>query len=751
MAAHYTAAARRNTGRKAWLVEFRHPLKNDTSGKPGKKTRKGLGTEDEPEADRLVEELNDLLRNEALWSLGARAEAAKVYDPRVVEIFYSEIEPRAASARQLCDKLLPLPTSEDGYARVVLIGAPGAGKTTLVRQLLGTHPKNDERFPATSANRTTTFPTELALRNGGYEAVATFMSEHEARFEIEESISSAIVEAVEGAPQQVARAFLEKNDMRFRLKYLLGNVDDDDDFDPYAEDENGEEAVNFTEAAFAVSSSERAALQQTLTDYLTRIQAIAATKRSEVESAQGTLSDMNAEDRGAALDLIEELAVESDAFLELVSDVLDEVKSKFDGIQLGRFEKTTTGWPVAWHVQCVTDDRSAFLQNIRYFAGNAYQAFGKLLTPLVSGLRVVGPFRPTWAEQDARLVLVDTEGLGHKANATADLAEGVLSLLHDADVILLVENAKNGMTNFATGKAIESVVNAGYTRKLAVVFTHMDSMKGDNLKGREKLEHVFGGLRNVAENQLAKNVSSDAARHLLKHLETATFYVGKIDEFDPKPAKPELNKLLQLLVDAQPSVFEPVAFPKYSMDNLILAIQDAARDFRQQWQGLLGLAAHPLFRPRPWQTVKALTRRYAEGWNDGFVLQPTANLVAALSSSISRFLESPIAWSGNPTPEQKRDTIDRIKAAVAKQLPGLSNRRLREQPQPVWLGAYALRGSGSTFDRRMRVEGIYERWVPIPDARGDVTAFEFMEEVKALLTDAISDVQKAVEAATGGS
>lgn len=748
MKAHYTAAAKRNPGRKAWLVEFRHPLKNDASNKPGKKTRKGLGTEDEAVASRLVEELNDLLRNEALWSLGARAEAARVYDPRVIDIFYSEVEPRAASARQICDKLLPLPTSEEGYARVVLIGAPGAGKTTLVRQLLGTHPKT-ERFPSTSANRTTTFPTELALRDGDYEAVATFMSEHEARFEIEESISSAIVEAVEGNGKQVARALLEKSDMRFRLKYLLGNVDDGDDFDPYAEDE--EEETADSEAAFSVSPSERVVLQQTLTDYLVRIQAIAAEGKAEVESVQGNLDDMNAEDRGAALDLIEEQAVSSDAFLELVSDVLDEVKSKFDSIQFGRFERTTTGWPLAWYIRCAVDDRSTFLQNIRYFAGNAYQAFGKLLTPLVSGLRVAGPFGPTWAEQDARLVLVDTEGLGHKANATADLAEGVLSLLHDADVILLVDSAKNGMTNFATGKAIESVVNAGYTRKLAVVFTHMDAMKGDNLKGQEKQDHVFGGLRNVAENQLAKNVSGDAARYLLKHLENATFYVGKIDAPDPKPARPELNKLLQLLVDAQPAVFEPVAFPQYSMDNLVLAIQDAARDFRQQWQGLLGLSAHPLFRPRAWQTVKALTRRYAEGWDDGFVLQPNANLIAALSSSVSRFLESPIGWSGNPTAEQKRDTIDRIKAAVAKQLPGLSNRRLRQQPQPVWLSAYALRGPGSTFDRKMRVEGIYERWVPIPDARGDVTALEFMDEVKTLLTAAISDVQTAVEEATSGA
>lgn len=744
MTGHYTAAAKRNPGRKAWLVEFRHPLKNDTNNRPGKKTRKGLGTEDEAVAAQLVDELNDLLKNEALWSLGARDEAARRYDARVVDIFYSEIEPRVTSARQLCDRLLPLPTSAEGYARVVLMGAPGAGKTTLVRQLLGTHPKT-ERFPSTSVNRTTTFPSELALRDGDYEAVATFMSEHEARFEIEESVSAAIVEAVQGDTRQVARAFLEKSDMRFRLKYLLGDLDDEGDVDPYEEDD---EASGEGDDAYAVLPDDHATLQQTLLAFLKRIQSVAATCKADVEADQGKLADMNGEDRGAALDLIEEQAVGSDAFLELVSDVLDEVKTKFDEVAFGRFEKTTTGWPMAWHMQSGPDDRELFLQSVRQFAGNAYQAFGRLLTPLVTGLRVAGPFRPAWAEEAPRLVLVDTEGLGHKANATADLPESVLTLLHDADVVLLVDSAKNGMTSFASGKALESVVNAGYTRKLAVVFTHMDTVKGDNLKGQAKLDHVFGGLRNIAENQLAKNVSGDAARYLLQHLESSTFYVGKIDEVDPKPAKPELNRLLSLLVAAQPPVFEPVAFPRYSMDNLVLAIQEAARDFRQQWQGLLGLSAHPVFKPRPWQTVKALTRRYAEGWDDGFVLQPTANLIGALSSSVSRFLESPIGWSGDPTPEQKRETIDRIKAAVSQQLPRLSHRRLRELPQPVWLGAYALRGAGSTFDRKMRVEGIYERWVPVPDARGDTIAFEFMEEVKSLLTVAISDVQKAVEEAS---
>jgi ethanolamine utilization protein EutP (predicted NTPase) len=744
MAQNYKAAAKKNPGRKSWLVEFRHPLRNDANNKPGKKTRKGLGTEDEDEAIRLVEQLNQLLSNESLWSVGAQIEALKHYDAKVVEIFYGEIAPRIGVSLDLRDKLLPLPSHDEGYARIALMGVPGAGKTTLVRQLIGTHPET-ERFPSTSVNRTTTFPTEVALRDGPYfDAVVTFMSEHETRFEIEESLSAAIVEAVDGDVKKVARVLLEKSDMRFRLKYLLGDFaqGSEPEIDPY-DDEDLDEPKD-VEAGNNITPEEKIQHQQVLTTYISRVINLAARLKAELEADQGQITTMQSEDRSAALDLIEEQAVTSDEFLELVSDILDELRTKFTHVPGGRFEKTTTGWPNAWHIKSPADERENFLKAVRFFSGISYQSWGKLLTPLVNGLRVIGPFKPNWAEQAPRLVLIDTEGLGHKANATADLPEQVLTLLHEADVVLLVDSAKNGMTNFAAGKALEGVVNTGHTRKLAVVFTHMDAVKGDNLKGQAKLDHVFGGLRNVIENQLAKNVSAEAARYLLDHLGNSTFYVGRIDEIDPKPAKPELLKLLAHLSAAQPPVFEPVAFPEYSLDNLVLAIQEAAREFRHQWQGTLGLAAHPEFKPKAWQTIKALSRRYAEGWDDGFVLQPTSNLDAALRAAVSRFLETPIDWSGNSTAEQKRATIDRIKTAVTQQLPTLCRHRLREQPQPIWHAAYSLRGAGSTFERRMCIEGIYERWVPVPDARGDRLVFDFLSEVKGVVTSSVSKVEQEV-------
>lgn len=751
MSPHYKATPKQNPGRKGWLIEFRHPLRKDTNGKPGRKIRKGLGTDDATEAERLAEQLTELLANESLWSVGGKAEAERRFDPKVIEVFYDEFTGAEAQLGPAVvrDKFLTMPTANEGYAKVALMGVPGAGKTTLMRQLMGTDPEK-ERFPSTSVNRTTTFPTEVILRaDGAYEAAVTFMSEHQVRFSVEECLSSAIVAAVDGERAKVATALLEKSDMRFRLKYLLGDFtqEDDSDFDPY--ETSIASPTGDSDSMASVSDAEKAQFESRLLSYLERIEALTDRLLTKVEQEMGAISSMAPEDRSAALDLIEEEATTTDEFVELVADILEEIKTKFGLVAEGRFEKTTTGWPKVWHVQKNADERDGFIRVLRLFSGIAVQSWGKLLTPLVDGLRVTGPFKPKWATETPRLVLVDTEGLGHKAGSTADLPESVLSLLHESDVILLVDSAKNGMTNFATGKALEAVTNAGHTRKLAVVFTHMDEVKGDNLKGRAKLDHVFGGLRNVVENQLAKNVSTEAARYLLDHLRDQatpnTFYVGAVDRGDPQPAIPQLQAMLARLCRGQPAVFEPMAFPEYSADNLVLAIREAAKDFRELWQGLLGLIAHHEHKPVHWQKVKAMSRRYAENWGDDYELQPTANLLASLSAAASRFLESPINWSGNPTPEEKRETIDSLKTAVTKQLQILSRRRLRDDQRQHWYDAYVVRGKGSARLRQLEIENIYEIGVPVPDSRGDRQVNEFMNEVKNIVLQAIKTVEADVK------
>jgi hypothetical protein len=584
------------------------------------------------------------------------------------------------------------------------------------------------------------------MREGDFSAIVTFLSEHETRFELEECISRAIIEAIEGDRDNVATTFLKPSDMRFRLDYTLGEYrgsnDEEDSYDydyPLSE-------TNILEESADVAEGETHIIQQRLHTIIDQIIALAIKYRDKICSDLGPLDSMKPEDKNSAIDLIQEEAAISDEFVEIVGEVLEEIKSKFSLVTVGKFDKSTTGWPIAWQFDTGVEGRAYFIKSVRSFSGIAIKSWGKLLTPLVNGIRVAGPFYPAWTEKPVRLVLIDTEGLSHKASASGDIPEQIIGLFNEVDCIALVDSAKNSLTHFAAGKAMEAVVNSGQTRKLALVFTHMDAVTGDNLKGKARIDHVFGGVRNVVENQIARSVSTDLSRYLLQHLQSSTFYLGRLDAAEAVPAYPELRRLLDAFEKTAPVPFAPVAFPTYSHEKLAFAIQEAAIYFRKPWRARLNFEPMADTPPSHWQSIKALSRRYAEGWDDGFHLAPTTNLLNSLIRAISRYLETPLEWSGKPNDEEKREVIERVKSAVIKDFMLLCNRRLRELPQPQWNSAFVLKGPGSTYERRTEVEGIYERWVPIPHSGSDYGTQEFLDEVKEIVYAAVKAVSSEIEA-----
>jgi hypothetical protein len=194
-------------------------------------------------------------------------------------------------------------------------------------------------------------------------------------------------------------------------------------------------------------------------------------------------------------------------------------------------------------------EREEFLSAVRFFSGIDRRHWGKLLTPLVNGVRVAGPFTPIWAagEKAPRLILIDTEGLGHKANTMPDVPDYIVSRFPESDEFLLVHKG-DAPFSFEGGKALEAIGGAGQTAKTMMVFSRMDAVKGDNLKGwQAKRDYTFSGVRNVIDNQIAKSLTPDVARFMLAHLERNTFYLGSLQDADPKAAKSELTGLLQCL------------------------------------------------------------------------------------------------------------------------------------------------------------------------------------------------------------
>ncbi|MDE0463424.1 MAG: hypothetical protein OXH93_13490 [Caldilineaceae bacterium] len=751
-------ATKTRSNRPGWSVTFRHPRRRDARGKYGLKVRRGLNTTDDVEADRLVAQLNSLLADPTWWSLDRRMEAERTFAEPAVSAFFDGIEVGVMNSKNLRDKVFPLPTPDEGYARVMLVGVTGAGKTTLLRHLIGSDHRRD-RFPSTSTAKTTTADIEIIMKTGPFKAAITFMTEHETRCAIDECLEEACTAAIQDLQHddsKIAEALLEHREQRFRLSYILGGwpqnqPDPEEDESDYQFDTDFDSTDEDSLAPDeAVSDAERAANAKLLDEYVARVRNIAAEGRNRMKAERGDFQDMeNANRRQAWLDEFADLLYEVEGFGQLSLDIIESIKERFKAVTVGEFERVAD-WPIIW--RCEEKDRDTFLKQVRWFSSNHYRQFGRLLTPLVNGIRVSGAFYPVTAlrEDDQRLVLLDGEGLGHSAKEATSVSTKVTEKFPDVEMILLVDTAQSPM-QAAPMELLRSVGSSGHGHKLAVAFTHFDQVKGDALRTHEqKRAHVRASIGNAIGN-LRESLGAPVSETLVQKLENYDFYLGGLDKSTrqiPRGFVKEMKRMLEVMQESAQLPELPEAAPIYHIAKLALPLRDATDGFKNPWWGRLGLSYYEGFAKEHWARIKALCRRIAFQFDNCEYsgLRPVADLVRELQHSISLWLDHPDGWIRHPVDEsEKQAAIDGIRRQVSERIHILANRRLIVDPSNGWEEAFALRGRGSSYDRANRMARIYETAAPTVTSVMDMPEHQFMDEVYQIVRDAVEEAEGSVQ------
>ena len=759
MTSTYTASVSQTQGRSGYSIIFRHPVRRDhTTGKPGVRVRRGLGTRDKGEAERLRDELNELLANHRYHDLATRAEAERRFDARVVDIFFDRMVPEEYDFSALRDSAIPLPPSDDpdGYRHVLLLGTTGAGKTTLVRQLISTDPST-ERFPSTSTSKTTIHDTEIILDDGPWRGVATFAPSDEVREHLMECIARAVLAAVADSDDPtVLRFLLNHVDQRYRFGYVLGtglhsatrvpDFDDDDDDDQDADPQEDSEA-----AASELSTIDMDATNEVLRRSVNQVKQIADQLRDHLYAELDPAEDEK--DKRALEDLLEEhldnLLRDHETFHEITDALIDQIEKRFDLLPPGKVTKTRQGWPLTWQGEWPVEERTEFLNAVSRFSSNHAPRYGYLLTPLVNGLRVAGPFSPTWADgQRPKLVLLDGEGMGHTPKSSSSVSTSVSRRIEAADAVLLVDNATQPM-QAASLAAMREIVATGHGSKLILVFTHFDEVTGDNLpRVSDRAQHVLASVEGVMV-EFGKDLGPYAERILRKRATEARFFLANIQEDLLKYEKANTRTIKQLrkLLHAIAKVIERpppgAATPTYDRMNLTLAIHSAARAFHEAWRPRLGLEVKRGFEKEPWQSLKAMNRRLATMGKDEYRhLRPVADLKLWLRDQLYTFIQSPLRWEGpEPSDEEKQLTYDNLADNLGRRLLSLSTRRVWKDPIRDWERAYAESGRGSTYARaRIIGNDIYESAAPVPDVTPTPDRNQFLREVVAEVEAAAEEV-----------
>lgn len=750
----YSASLSQSQGRLGYSVIFRHPTRRKGStGKRGLRVRRGLGTRDKAEAEQLREQLNTLLAEPRYHKVAGRAEAQRRFDGRVVDMFYDQMEYEEFDFTALRDDAVPLPRQgPDGYRHVLFLGTTGAGKTTLVRQLIGTDP-GEERFPSTSTAKTTIHDTELIFEDGPWRAVVTFVSSSEAREYLSECVSAAVrVAATKDADEAtVLRRLLEHVNQRFRFNYVLGNgpklktsssIFDEEDV------ETGGDAGLYKDDDFG--DIDLAATNELLKNAVKQLRELAerlgAQLRAELE-AEGE------EDRRVIEELFEEeldfLLRDSESFYEITDALMEEIKKRFELLPQGKVTKSREGWPLAWNGEWPVEKRSDFLKAILRFSSNYAQWYGRLLTPLVNGVRVAGPFAPTWAgTQVPKLVLFDGEGLGHNPKASTSISTGLSLRIQEADAVLLVDNAKQPM-QAAPLAALRHIVTTGNSGKLILAFTHFDEVEGDNLpNARLKAQHVLDSAEN-ALTAISQDLGLFAERALRRRTSEACFFLANLQK--PLKGSGQMEKLtisqLRGLLGSIDQIVErpkPVsATPVYDLMNLSVAIHSAVTAFHEKWQPLLGLTTNPEIAKEHWTRVKALNRRLAAmGVDEYDTLRPVADLRTDLTEQIYSFIQNPVRWEGpEPSDEERQSKYDALADSLNRRVRELSTRRVWRERNNDWDRAYHLSGRGSTFVRANIIGNeIYHVAAPIPDVTPSPDRNQFLRDVVDQVKAAIKEV-----------
>jgi len=572
------------------------------------------------------------------------------------------------------DKLSPIPVN---MPKFYLLGDTGAGKTTIVRKILGT---DKYKFPSVQQKRTTVAVTEYVLsRDIPFKASYIFKTETQINELINEIIEVTIEKAYlayckdELDSEEIIENLEETPDERFRLRYILTTTE-------------------LEEIAKLISD----VLLPELHDSVTKL-------KIELDSDEEELS------------VIVDLALESmkEDFSKLQEHIVDLISKKVAEMCEGHklFSATDYYQHSEQKVDCFINQAKKLLSS------------GKnSISPVIEYARLEGNLLADWLPNNTELVLIDGEGIGHDTREASRLSARHLDYFHFSDSIGLVEESKKP---FASGgkSAMEGVIRNGYLDKFKLIFSKLDEVEvGDEEDANrdEQIRAVKKGFKNVKNALKEDGIESNIGN---EHL----YYLSNMKDKELNPDS--ILEITRLIKDIKCQFDEEVPQfiePMYDYEMLSSYLVKSSDNFITRWNSMLN--------SKHWQTVKAFNRRMCWEWDEFKDMKPISDFHGEVTKELESFISSPRNWANSATPTMQKKSIDRVKQEFSNSLLSFSRVVILQKYSDEWERAMSLSGAGSTSVRKNQIKHIIQE--TLPDHRMP-EAIELKDSIKQLLIQSV--------------
>lgn len=730
--------------KNSYNIEFRHPILKDNNGKQGRKIRRGLGTEKQL-AENIVDSINEILKDNTLWSLSEKEYVEKEYGEKVAEIFYDKmIEQTSEESEAIREDLIELPRDEE-YSVAMFIGGTGVGKTSDIRVILGLD-NNESSFPAISPTRTTTCNSEYIFTENSSddsECVVTFLNNNQVINLIQESINNGVKRIIlekgsnndsdlNGLKKKIAADFMSHQENRFRLNYILGQY-----FESEEKLERRIEAYKKQnlEDSFIDLRLNNEKINTILDNIILLYKQIENLGSSEDEEVEKLDNMANSKEYKIIVDII----------LDHIKKTINLINDRYN--EIGEF-KMVREWPVYWYGK--SDKLDQLIKVLEYIGGNSSQFFGTLLTPLVDGIRLKAPFASEFGNKEMpKLVIIDSEGSGHSGKKITSLPLSITNKFNNVDAIVIVDKADEAMKGISQ-VILNEVSSRGSQEKAIMLYNRFENIEGTNLFDDDDKKDFIFEIQNNSIKQMKEEfqLNDSIIDSLIKRLEKNTFFLKEVNQSKKhSETKNEFEKIIDRIISLGESKKHKIKdIPKYEMDKIILTNMKAKELFNNQWESYLGIKISSGFPKQHWSRIKALSNRFAKWsgylWYDN--LTPASDMSSYLMTQIGEFLHNPKSWKyeNNTSSEDKEKIINLIQQKVSMQINELIQQRIKLDEYEQWVKAYSHRYEGSTLKRRDDIKRIFDNVMPDVTLSYSVKNEEFILKIKEIIEISIKEVEE---------